>query len=99
MEAERISDLERILPLVEKYGLSVVLLFLFLIFAYAQWRAVATGKLVPREMLDRALQDNDRLQAILDKERSDFMKPTLEVLQRLKVDHAESRSNEEDRGG
>jgi hypothetical protein len=100
MEAERISDLERILPLVEKYGLSVVLLFLFLIFAYAQWRAVATGKLVPREMLDRALQDNDHLQEILDSERKAFMQPTLEVLQRLKIDHnAVNPENNEDRGG
>lgn len=96
MDADQI---EKVLPLVEKYGLSVVLLFLFLIFAYRQWNAVATGKLVPREMLDRALQDNDRLQAILDKERSDFMAPTLEVLQRLKIDHSGNRSNEEDRGG
>jgi Na+-transporting methylmalonyl-CoA/oxaloacetate decarboxylase gamma subunit len=100
MEAERISDLERILPLVEKYGLSVVLLFLFLLFAYMQWRAVATGKLVPREMLDRALQDNDHLQEILDSERKAFMMPTLEVLQRLKIDHnAVNPENTEDRGG
>jgi hypothetical protein len=100
MEAERISDLERILPLVEKYGLSVVLLFLFIIFAYRQWSAVASGKLVPREMLDRALQDNDHLQEILDSERKAFMQPTLEVLQRLKIDHnAVNPENTEDRGG
>ncbi|MNI99565.1 hypothetical protein D3C73_1586770 [compost metagenome] len=78
----------------------MVLLFLFFFFLYVQWRAVATGKLVPREMLDRALQDNDHLQEILDSERKAFMQPTLEVLQRLKVDHnAVNPENSEDRGG
>lgn len=57
------------------------------------------GDLVPRELLDRAEEDRDRLQAILDKERADFMAPTLEVLQRLKIDHAAASGNDQDRGG
>lgn len=94
-----VSTIQELLPLVEKYGLSVVLLFLFIIFAYIQWRAVAKGELVPRKMLDHALEDNDRLQDILDKERAAFTQPTFEVLQRLKVDHSANSGNDEDRGG
>jgi septum formation topological specificity factor MinE len=65
-------------------------------------RSIVKGNLVPRELLERAEEDRDRLQNILDKERSDFMAPTLEVLQRLKVDYTSSGVNvvnEEDRGG
>ncbi|MEK5492881.1 hypothetical protein MKZ24_19540 [Paenibacillus sp. FSL R7-0297] len=96
-----VSTIQELLPLVEKCGLSVVLLFLFIKFAYIQWRAVSKGELVPRAMLDRALADNDRLQDILDKERAAFTQPTLEVLQRqrLKADHSANSGNDEDRGG
>lgn len=94
-----VSTIQELLPLVEKCGLSVVLLFLFIIFAYIQWRAVSKGELVPRAMLDRALEDNDRLQDILDKERAAFTQPTLEVLQRLKADHSANSGNDEDRVG
>ncbi|GGF72764.1 hypothetical protein GCM10010912_17470 [Paenibacillus albidus] len=97
MNAERISEIERLLPLAEKYGLAVLLVFILLIIVLKQWRDVATGKLVPREMLDRALEDNDRLQEILDGERKEFMQPMLEVFRRLKTDH--HADNEEDRGG
>ncbi|MFF2910022.1 hypothetical protein [Paenibacillus sp. NPDC057934] len=99
MDAERISDIEKLLPLAEKYGLAVLLVFILLIVVMIQWRAVMKGDLVPRELLDRAEEDRDRLQAILDKERADFMAPTLEVLQRLKIDHAAVSGNDEDRGG
>lgn len=92
-----VSTIQELLPLVEECGLSVVLLFLFIIFAYIQWRAVSKGELVPREMLDLALEDNDRLQDILDKERAAFTQPTLEVLQRLKADHSANSGNDEDR--
>ncbi|MNI97331.1 hypothetical protein D3C73_1559620 [compost metagenome] len=54
-------------------------------------RAIVKGSLVPRELLDKAEEDRDRLQAILDKERSDFMQPTLDVLKKLKVDQSEDR--------
>ncbi|ASA20959.1 hypothetical protein [Paenibacillus donghaensis] len=97
MEADRISDIERLLPLAEKYGLAVLLVFILLIIVIMQWRAVAKGKLVPREMLDRALEDNDRLQEILDSERKEFMQPMLEVFKRLKTDH--HQENDQDRGG
>lgn len=94
-----VSTIQELLPLVEKYGPSVVLLFLFIIFACIQWRTVAKGELVPRKMLDHALEDNDRLQDILDKEQAAFTQPTLEVLQRLKADHSANSGNDEDRGG
>lgn len=94
-----VSTIQELLPLVEKYGPSVVLLFLFIIFACIQWRTVAKGELVTRKMLDRALEDNDRLQDILDKERAAFTQPTLEVMQRLKADHSANSKNDEDTGG
>jgi len=99
MDADQISNIEKLLPLAEKYGLAVLLVFVLLIVVLVQWRAVMTGKLVPRDMLDRALEDNDRLQDILDKERAAFMQPTLEVLQRLKIDHAAGGGHDEERGG
>ncbi|WP_410512456.1 hypothetical protein PaeBR_21015 [Paenibacillus sp. BR2-3] len=86
MDTERIADIERLLPLAEKYGLAVLLVFILLFVVIIQWRAVMKGELVPREMLDRAEEDRDRLQAILDKERSEFMQPSLDVLKKLKTD-------------
>ncbi|WP_042201846.1 hypothetical protein [Paenibacillus camerounensis] len=100
MDSNSVTNLEKLLPLAEKYGLAVLLVFVLLIVVLMQWRAVMKGELVPREMLDRALEDNDRLQDILDKERAAFMQPTLEVLQRLKVDHAAGTGGQdEERGG
>ncbi|GGG06700.1 hypothetical protein GCM10010912_59190 [Paenibacillus albidus] len=93
MDAERIADIEKLLPLAEKYGLAVMLVFILLIVVMFQWRAVMKGSLVPRELLDRAEEDRDRLQAILDKERSEFMQPTLDVLRKLKIDHTEDRGS------
>ncbi|AIQ45629.1 hypothetical protein R70723_06780 [Paenibacillus sp. FSL R7-0273] len=99
MDSNSVSNLEKLLPLADKYGLAyiVVIVLLFIIFSII--RDIRSGKMVPRELLDKAEEDRDRLQGILDKERADFMAPTLEVLQRLKIDHAASSGNDEDRGG
>ena len=97
MDAEKISVIEKLLPLSEKYGLAVLLVFILLIIVMMQWRAVMKGDLVPRELLDRAEEDRDRLQAVLDKERTEFMQPTLEGLKRMKMDHINGRSNKSNR--
>ena len=92
MDSEKISLIERLLPLSEKYGLAVLLVFILLIIVMIQWRALMRGDLVPRELLDRAEDDRDRLQAVLDKERTEFMQPTLEGLKRLRSEHTDDRS-------
>ncbi|QWU17406.1 hypothetical protein SAMN04487895_104208 [Paenibacillus sophorae] len=100
MDSNDVTNLEKLLPLADKYGLAYVVALILLIILIFLLRAIVRGDLVPRELLDRAEEDRDRLQAILDKERADFMAPTLEVLQRLKIDHiAASNGNDEDRGG
>lgn len=101
MDSNNVNNLEKLLPLADKYGLAYIvsLVLVFIVFGFI--RDIRRGKWVPRELLDKAEEDRDRLQGILDKERADFMAPTLEVLQRLKIDHAASNhsGNDEDRGG
>lgn len=102
MNSNDIANLEKILPLADKYGLAYIVALILLLIVLVLLRSIVKGNLVPRELLERAEEDRDRLQNILDKERSDFMAPTLEVLQRLKVDYTSSGVNvvnEEDRGG
>ncbi|MNC62013.1 hypothetical protein D3C75_1119930 [compost metagenome] len=83
----------------DKYGLAYIVALVLLVIFLVLLRSIVKGNLVPRELLERAEDDRDRLQNILDKERSDFMAPTLEVLQRLKIDHTAQGVNDEDRGG
>ncbi|AIQ29383.1 hypothetical protein P40081_15420 [Paenibacillus sp. FSL P4-0081] len=99
MDSNDVSNLEKLLPLADKYGLAYIVALILLIIVVTLVRSIVKGNLVPRELLDRAEEDRDRLQAILDKERADFMAPTLEVLQRLKIDHATTNGSDEDRGG
>lgn len=99
MDSNDVSNLEKLLPLADKYGLAYIVALILLIIVVTLVRSIVKGNLVPRELLDRSEEDRDRLQAILDKERADFMAPTLEVLQRLKVDHAAVNGSDEDRGG
>ncbi|CAM4317361.1 hypothetical protein [Paenibacillus typhae] len=98
MDSDDIANLEKLLPLADKYGLAYIVALVLLVIFLVLLRSIVKGNLVPRELLERAEDDRDRLQNILDKERSDFMAPTLEVLQRLKVDHAAEEVNEENRG-
>jgi hypothetical protein len=86
MNGDQLIELERLLPLAEKYGLAVLLMFVLLTVVLIQWRAMMKGDLVPRELLDRAEEDRDRLQAILDKERRTFMKPTMDAVKKLQID-------------
>lgn len=102
MDSNDVANLEKLLPLADKYGLAYIVALVLLLIFLVLLRSIVKGNLVPRELLERAEEDRDRLQNILDKERSDFMAPTLEVLQRLKIDHTASGNNnsmnEEDRG-
>lgn len=101
MDSNNVLNLEKLLPLADKYGLAYILALVLVFAVFGFVRDIRRGKWVPRELLDRAEEDRDRLQSILDKERSDFMAPTLQVLQGLKIDHAVSSNagNDEDRGG
>ncbi|UQZ33659.1 hypothetical protein C2I18_08965 [Paenibacillus sp. PK3_47] len=99
MNSNDIANLEKLLPLADQYGLAYIVALVLLAIFLVLLRSIVKGNLVPRELLERAEDDRDRLQNILDKERSDFMAPTLEVLQRLKIDHAAGSGNDEDRGG
>lgn len=91
MGQEEIEGVKEFLPLAEKYGLAVVLTFILLVILAVLVKMIIKGDLVPRSLLDRAEEDRDRLQAILDKEREGFMAPLLEMVKNLKKD--------EDRGG
>ncbi|WP_157794046.1 hypothetical protein [Paenibacillus donghaensis] len=93
MEEGDITQLERLLPLADKYGLAYMVALILMIALLLLLRSIVKGNLVPRELLDRAEEDRDRLQAILDKERSEFMQPTLDVLKKLKIDHTEDRGS------
>lgn len=84
MRQDDIAQLEKLLPLADKYGLAYIVALILMIVVIVLLRAIAKGNLVPRELLDKAEEDRDRLQAILDKERSEFMQPTLEVLNKWK---------------
>lgn len=103
MDSNDVANLEKLLPLADKYGLAYIIALVLLMILLVLLRSIVKGNLVPRELLERAEEDRDRLQNILDKERSDFMAPTLEVLQRLKIDHSAGSNtngiNDEDRGG
>ncbi|WNS42859.1 hypothetical protein [Paenibacillus sp. MMS20-IR301] len=104
MNSNDIANLEKLLPLADKYGLAYIIALILLLIFLVLLRSIVKGNLVPRELLERAEEDRDRLQNILDKERSDFMAPTLEVLQRLKIDHTANgatagSTQEEDRRG
>ncbi|KUP25895.1 hypothetical protein [Paenibacillus sp. DMB5] len=93
MDQGNIAQLEKLLPLADKYGLAYITAFLLMLIIVVLLRSIVKGKLVPRELLDRSEEDRDRLQAILDKERSEFMQPTLDVLKKLKIDHTEDRGS------
>ncbi|MNL57688.1 hypothetical protein D3C87_1812710 [compost metagenome] len=84
MPNTEVSILQQLLPLAERYGLAVVLSFILLLIIGIIIRMIIRGDLVPRSLLDRAEEDRDRLQAILDKEREGFMTPLLEVVNNLK---------------
>ncbi|AIQ54985.1 hypothetical protein [Paenibacillus sp. FSL R7-0331] len=98
MNSNDIANLEKLLPLADKYGLAYIAALVLLVIVLVLLRSIVKGNLVPRELLERAEEERDRLQSILDKERSDFMTPTLEVLQRLKADHKAGEGNGESRG-
>ncbi|NQX48617.1 hypothetical protein HQN87_25115 [Paenibacillus tritici] len=103
MDSNDVANLEKLLPLADKYGLAYLIALILLMILLVLLRSIVKGNLVPRELLERAEEDRDRLQNILDKERSDFMAPTLEVLQRLKIDHSAGGhpdgTHDEDRRG
>ncbi|WP_433943455.1 hypothetical protein [Paenibacillus sp. SN-8-1] len=91
MNQAEMSDIEKLLPLAEKYGLAVVLTFILLIVLAVLVRMIIKGDLVPRSQLDKAEEDRDRLQGILDKEREELWGPVLEVFKNLKKDKNEDR--------
>ncbi|MNC28239.1 hypothetical protein D3C76_111530 [compost metagenome] len=93
MDQGEIAQLEKLLPLADKYGLAYIAALILMLVVILLLRSIVKGNLVPRELLDRAEEDRDRLQAILDKERSEFMQPTLDVLKKLKIDHTEDRGS------
>ncbi len=77
METGQLELLEQTARVADKYGLSAVLLLILLGAVFHLVKLIVTGALVPRERLDRAEEERDRLQAILDKEREGMMRPLL----------------------
>jgi hypothetical protein len=93
MDPEQLSSIEKIAQLAEKYGLALILAIVLLVVVLYIVRMLARGDLVPRSLLDRAEEDRDRLQAILDKEREGVMAPMMEWFKNIQKD------NPQDRGG
>lgn len=91
MDQTQLDTTERIAQLAEKYGLSLVLLIILLCVLLYVGRMLLRGDLVPRSLLEKAEEDRDRLQEILDNERAGMMGPLLDVVKNLKKD--------EDKGG
>ncbi|NHN29436.1 hypothetical protein [Paenibacillus agricola] len=91
MDASRLSEIEKIAELAEKYGLAVILLMILLIVLLVVGRMLVRGDLVPRHLLERVEEDRDRLQAMLDEERRGIMKPIMDTLSRLKKDDSGDR--------
>lgn len=91
MDQAHLDATERVAGLAEKYGLSVVLLLILLGVLGYIGRMLLRGDLVPRSLLEKAEEDRDRLQDILDSERASVMGPMLDVVKNLKKD--------EDKGG
>ncbi|KKC49542.1 hypothetical protein VE23_24910 [Paenibacillus sp. D9] len=91
MDQTQLDTTERIAQLAEKYGLSLILLIILLCVLLYVGRMLLRGDLVPRSLLEKAEEDRDRLQEILDNERAGMMGPLLDVVKNLKKD--------EDKGG
>ncbi|MBP1999778.1 hypothetical protein J2Z69_000797 [Paenibacillus shirakamiensis] len=94
MDPSELSTLERLLPLAEKYGLAVVLTFVLSVVLISLVRMIIKGDLVPRSQLNKAEEDRDRLQAILDKEREELWGPVLDVFKSIKKAENNDRRNE-----
>lgn len=101
MGASNIDALERVLPLIEKYGLALFVAVVFGVVLFGVFRALRTGELVPRETLTKVEAERDEAQEqvreltkIMNQERERFMEPLLGMVNNLKKD-----SNSEDRGG
>lgn len=86
MNTNDIANLEKILPMTEKYGLAYIVVFVLLMILYDLLRSIIKGNLVSRELLDKVEEDKERLQSILDQERLESMLPAREILQRLDND-------------
>lgn len=78
------EQLEPFLKLIESYGALLVFAVVSGFINIQLFIQLASGKLVPRRVLDDVESDRDRLQAILDKDREKFMEPMLDLLRRWK---------------
>ncbi|MBW7454661.1 hypothetical protein ACFOLF_11965 [Paenibacillus sepulcri] len=91
MDPEQLTSIEKLAQLAEKYGLSLILAIVLLIVVLYIVRMLIRGDLVPRSLLDRAEEDRDRLQEILDKEREGVMAPMIEWFKNIKKDTPDNR--------
>lgn len=86
VDTEQLTAIDKLGALAEKYGLALVLSIVLMAVVLYIVRMLVKGELVPRSLLDHAVEDRDRLQAILDKEREGVMSPLLDVVKNLKKD-------------
>ncbi|ASS64689.1 hypothetical protein [Paenibacillus sp. RUD330] len=86
MDETQLDATERIAQMAEKYGLSLILMLILLGVVLAFLWMLTSGRLVPRSLLDKAEEDRDRLQDILDNERAGMMGPLLDVVKSYKKD-------------
>lgn len=96
MDSIDVTHLEKLLPLADKYGLAYIVALLLLVILLVLLRSIIKGNLVPREILERAEEDRDHLQSILNKERSELLAPTIEGLSRLRNDRLTAGVKEEE---
>lgn len=101
-----LDNLKEVLPLAEKYGLAIVLLFICIFQIFYIIRLILKGELVTKEVYEGACAERDEAQAevrkmtqFLNEERSTFMLPLLNVVNNLKVANTSQKDSGEDRGG
>ena len=84
-----LEGLSSLLDMIERNGAVIVFAIISGFLNVRLFTQIASGKLVPRRILDDIEEDRDRLQAILDKERERFMEPMLDTLKRQKNEEGE----------
>lgn len=77
--------------LIDKYGFSMILAIVMTILVISLLALFISGRIVPRIYLDRAEEDRDRMQNIMETERTQYMASLAEWVNTLKKDNSDGR--------
>lgn len=85
-----LDNVDRLATLVEDHGVLLILTILLGALTIYHLGMIYRGKLVPVKIYQEVKDENDRLQAIMDKEREQYMSQVLHYmggLKRVDADH------------